>query len=78
MKIEHIETYGWAAAVRGARNPLESWTKSDSEFYAISEVPALGPNDIKLLTNLVKAGESHRKFLRQIFVSMDITAPLYW
>ena len=72
MKIEHIETFNWENAIRGARNPLESWSKSDTVGIDI------GPNDLKLLMSLCEAGESHRKWMRQVFVSMDITAPLLW
>lgn len=72
MKIEKIETFNWENAIRGARNPLESWKKSDTVGTDI------GPNDLKLLMSLCKAGESHRKWMRQVFVSMDITAPLFW
>lgn len=72
MKISNIQVFNWENAIRGARNPLESWEKSDTVGTDI------GPNDLKLLTNLCKAGESHRKWMRQVFVSMDITAPMYW
>ena len=75
MKFEHTETYGWAAAVRGMRNPLESWGKSDSTFDG--EVK-LGKNDLDLMRRLIKSGPEHRKCLRQLFVSVDITAPLFW
>jgi hypothetical protein len=61
------------------RNPLESWSKSDSEFGGCcTEYVELGKNDLELAQKLIKAGSEHRKFLRQIFVSVDITAPLYW
>ena len=76
IKVEKIETYGWAEAIRGMRNPMNSWDKSDSKI--IQESKDIGPNDEKLMRNLVKAGPSHRKFMRMITVYMDITAPLYW
>lgn len=78
MKIEHIKTFNWVNAMRGARNPLESWEKNDTGLFAVSNRPVIGKNDLDLAKRLIKAGESHRKFLRQIFVSMDITAPMYW
>ena len=79
MKFEHTETYGWEAAVRGMRNPLESWAKSDSTFDIVgSKAFKLGKNDLGLMQRLIKAGPEHRKLLRQIFVSVDITAPLFW
>ena len=76
IKVEKIETYGWAEAIRGMRNPMNSWDKSDSKIT--QELKDIGPNDEKLMRNLVKAGPSHRKFMRMITVYMDITAPLYW
>ena len=85
IKIENADVWGFEHAIRGARNPMNSWAKSDSEFYIDgngNEFPAIGQNDMKLLTNLLKASSdgnfAHRKFMRQIFVSVDITAPLYW
>jgi len=79
MKFEHTETYGWEAAIRGMRNPLESWAKSDSTFDIVgSKAFKLGKNDLGLMQRLIKAGPEHRKFLRQLFVSVDITAALYW
>ena len=63
-------------AFRGLRNPLESWEKSDSYFDG--EVGHIGPKDLNLAQRMIKAGDSDSKFLRQIFVSVDITAPLYW
>ena len=77
IKVEKIETYGWEAAVRGMRNPMNSWDKSDSCYDADGNY-ILGENDLALAKKLSRAGSDHRKFLRQIFVSMDITAPLYW
>lgn len=76
IKFEHIETYGWEAAVRGMRNPLNSWDKIDSDFTTTP--PILGDNDLGLMRRLRQAGHDHRKYLRMIGVSVDITAPLYW
>ena len=76
MKFENQEVWGFEHALRGMRNPLESWSRSDSSF-PMGDV-FIGPNDLKLAQTLIKAGSEHRKFLRQIFVSVDITAPLYW
>ena len=88
IKVENIDTYGWEAAIRGMRNPMNSWDKSDSyENYTTSfedgfEVRSpyyrVGASDVALMKSLVKAGTDHRKFLRMINVTMDITAPLYW
>lgn len=91
IKLQNIETYGWEAAIRGMRNPMNSWDKSDSRFEKIQEDPAItqveyfgiygftiGDNDRQLMRQLVAAGTDHSKFMRQIGVSMDITAPLYW
>lgn len=74
IKIENIEVYNIARAVFSARNALNSWNKSDSDL----EHDILGENDLDLAKRLYKAGSEHRKYLRQIFVSMDVTAPLYW
>lgn len=74
INIDHIETWGWEAAFRGMRNPLNSWQKSDSFFDEL----LIGKNDLDLAKRLIKAGSEHRKFLRMIHVQMDITAPLYW
>jgi len=81
IKVEKIDVWGWKHAIRGMRNPLNSWDKSDSQFYMSDvgcELETLGKNDLKLMQKLYKAGTEHRKYLRQIFVAMDITAPLYW
>ena len=112
MKFENTEVWGFEHALRGMRNPKESWSKSDSSFqvfnldegdvspsyliknmhnvyiaeqhYNISGTLVsyksiiIGENDMKLAQALIRAGAEHRKFLRQIFVSVDITAPLYW
>ena len=81
MKFDKTEVFGIESATRGMRNPLESWHKSDSYWgnneYSL-ESYVLGENDISLMQKLIKAGTEHRKFMRQIFVSVDITAPLYW
>ena len=76
MKYRKTEVWGFDHAIRGMRNPLESWGKSDS--YCLKDKFVIGPNDLNLMQKLIKAGSEHRKFLRQIFVSVDITAPLYW
>ena len=76
IKITKIETWGWRHAIRGMRNPLNSWDKSDSTFN--ENETHIGDADLDLMNRLYRAGTEHRKFLRQIFVSMDITAPLYW
>lgn len=74
IKVENIEVYNIARAIYSARNPMNSWAKSDSDL----KNDILGPNDLDLAKRLYNAGPEHRKYLRQIFVSMDITAPLYW
>ena len=78
IKLEKIDVMNLENAIRGMRNPLDSWDKSDSRFNWELGTFCLGPNDIALARRLTKAGSDHRKFLRQIFVSIDITAPLYW
>lgn len=92
MRCENADVWGFKHAVRGMRNPLNSWAKGDSG-YAIKEYElhdgeekitydksqfGIGPNDIGLMQKLIKGGPEHRKFMRQIMVSVDITAPLYW
>lgn len=74
IQIENVETYGWEAAIRGMRNPLNSWDKIDSTFAPLE----IGPNDLSLMKRLRGAGHDHRKYLRMITVTADITAPLYW
>ena len=76
ITIEHGDTYGWEAAVRGMRNPKNSWNRSDSIFT--EGYIELGENDLELMLTLVNAGPDHGKFLRMIGVSCDITGPLYW
>lgn len=74
IKVENIKVYNIARAVYSARNPLNSWSKSDSDL----EHDILGKNDLDLAHRLYVAGTEHRKYLRQIFVSMDITGPIFW
>ena len=87
IKFENTEVVGWEHAIRGMRNPLNSWDKSDSEWEWIGvtvngDAEALdyiiGKNDLNLMKSLRSAGTDHRKFLRMIVVYVDITAPLYW
>lgn len=88
IKFEHTEVYGWEAAIRGMRNPMNSWAKSDSEFSVCEceqwphdikrSLVSIGPNDFDLMMRLRDAGTDHRKFMRMIVVYADITAPLYW
>ena len=92
LKIENTEVFGWEAAIRGMRNPMNSWNKSDSRWGCVPghAYPTcgedcryeceyiIGENDIKLMKSLSKAGNDHAKFLRMINVTVDITAPLYW
>ena len=106
IRVENVDVYGWAAAIRGMRNPHNSWPKSDSVLcygyfshlcdnckYAIRDdkdsfsgctrkmdepIFAVGPNDLKRMRSLAKAGNDHAKFARMINVACDITAPLYW
>ena len=87
IKIKNVEVTGWEHAIRGMRNPLESWEKSDSEWtctdYSSEQERdiyeyKIGPNDLDLMKRLAKAGTDHRKFMRMITVYLDITAPLYW
>lgn len=91
LKIENVEVVGWEAAIRGMRNPKNSWVKSDSHWDYVNQGPEyltvahfddadfnIGPNDKKLMSTLRNAGTDHRKFMRMIVVYLDITAPLYW
>ena len=104
IKVENIKPWGFEHAIRGMRNPMSSWDKSDSKekYWCTTLGPneephycnncgydicrpyegepeyVVGPNDLTLMRQLYKGGSEHRKYLRQIFVSMDITAPLYW
>ena len=77
LKTERTSVMNFENAIRGARNPLNSWARMDSAYNENGEF-VLGPNDLSLAKRLAKAGSDHRKYLRQIFVSVDITAPLYW
>ena len=77
LKTERTAVMNFDNAIRGARNPMNSWAKMDSAYNEKGEF-ILGPNDLSLAKRLAKAGSDHRKYLRQIFVSVDITAPLYW
>lgn len=93
LKIENTEVMGWEHVIRGMRNPMNSWDKSDSKWYSIgiptsnpaaindkylSQKYCLGDNDLDLMKRLRNAGTDHRKFMRMITVYLDITAPLYW
>ena len=81
MKFENTSVYNIYNAILGSRNPKNSWGKSDSVFKGYNgkiENTEIGQNDLKLAQTLIKAGSEHRKFMRQIFVSVDIIAPLYW
>ena len=85
LKIENAEVCGWDATIRGMRNPMNSWDKSDSG-HKLDYTPSgdkiypytIGENDLSLMEKLVKAGTDHRKFMRMIVVYVDVTAPLYW
>ena len=76
IKVEAIEVFGIEGAMRGMRNPLNSWDKADTTVS--DDILEIGENDLNLATRLIKAGTEHRKFLRMIHVQMDIIAPLYW
>lgn len=88
MKFENTDVWGFEHAIRGMRNPMNSWDKSDSYYekgtdpFSLEEWVAteitIGNNDLDLMQRLIKGGLEHRKYLRQIFVSVDITAPMYW
>lgn len=93
LKIENTEVMGWEAAIRGMRNPMNSWDKSDSRFSLLDDCgdcthcnlrfdecqeQQIGPNDLDLMSRLRNSGTDHRKFMRMITVYLDITAPLYW
>ena len=84
IQIKNVDVYGWEAAIRGMRNPMNSWDKSDSErkYESWHDMSggyfAIGENDLKLMKSLANAGSDHRKYLRMINVTMDINAPLYW
>lgn len=76
MRFEKTEVFNFDGALRGMRNPKNSWDRSDSEWTEDGYI--IGENDMRLAQALIQGGSEHRKFLRQIFVSVDITAPLYW
>lgn len=76
IKIENADVFGWEATIRGMRNPLNSWDKSDS--YFTDHGVSVGENDLNLMKRLIKAGSDHSKFMRMICVTVDLTAPLYW
>ena len=78
IKIENIEVFNFEGAFRGLRNPMNSWNKSDSYIDTLTNKYIVGENDLKLAQRMIGAGTDESKFMRQIFVSMDITAPLYW
>jgi hypothetical protein len=80
IRFEHIDVMNLENAIRGMRNPLNSWEKSDSKRTLVKDRYefVIGPNDLALARKLTSAGSDHRKFLRQIIVSVDITAPLFW
>ena len=77
LKVERLCAMNFENAIRGARNPMNSWDRSDS-YYDEKGNYVLGENDLSLAVRLARAGSDHRKYLRQIFVTVDITAPLYW
>ena len=77
IKIERDAVMNFENAIRGARNPMNSWNRMDS-YYDEKGNFIMGPNDLSLAQRLARAGSDHRKFIRQIFVSVDFTAPLYW
>lgn len=77
LKVERISVMNLENAMRGARNPLNSWARSDS-YYDENGQYILGENDLGLAKRLARAGSDHRKYLRQVFVSVDVTAPMYW
>lgn len=84
LKVTNTEVFGWEAAIRGMRNPKNSWEKSDSrwhgEFIYATGMPIwdIGPNDLTLMKKLIAAGSDHSKFMRMIHVQCDWEAPLYW
>jgi hypothetical protein len=78
IKLDNVNTYNFQGALRGMRNPLKSWSASDSNFDDYGNIISFGQKDRELALKLVQAGSDHRKFLRQIFFSADITAPDYF
>ena len=77
IEITNLGVFGWKGALKGMRNPMNSWDKSDSVFEDLN-LRYLGENDLKLSLSLIKAGSSDRKFLRMVHAQLDIKAPLYW
>ena len=77
ISLSNAVVFGWHSAIMGMRNPMNSWSKSDSVFYSDFSCK-IGQNDLDLMERLIKSGAEHRKFLRMIHVQMDIEAPLYW
>jgi len=80
MKFENTEVFNFEGALRGLRNPKDSWSLSDSHYIYDVDKPfyEIGKNDLSLAQKMIKGGSTHSKYLRQIFVSVDITAPRYW
>ena len=78
IKIENLEVWGFRGAIRGMRNPMDSWDKLDTVFDEKGNVIKLGSNDGSLMLRLKVAGPDHRKYLRMIHIQCDVTAPLYW
>lgn len=76
--IEKTAVTGWEAAIRGMRNPFNSWDKSDTKYGYGYETPDIGENDMELMHKLIKGGAEERKYLRMIEVFLDVTAPFYW
>lgn len=85
INIDKTDVFGWESAIRGMRNPMNSWEKCDTDFSLSGMqsvggmlAPTIGYNDLSLMQKLIKAGSDHSKFMRMINVTTDITAPLYW
>ena len=78
IEIENVSVYGFEEAIRGMRNPMNSWDKSDSYTHYFTDEIVIGNNDLDLMKRLIKSGTDHRKFMRMIVVYADVTAPLYW
>ena len=78
IRVDNVSVNGWTAAIRGMRNPMNSWDKSDTAIFQDEHFIHIGDADLDLMKRLSKAGNDHAKFLRMINVTCDITAPLYW
>lgn len=78
LTVENVQVQGLEPAIRGMRNPMNSWSKSDSSFYHSGITKKIGDDDLKLMHKLFTAGTEHRKFMRMVVVWMDLTGPLYW